>query len=73
MDIFAPNVDPDMRRGILLFSLDGSSYYGRINREICGTSLRCLSISNDLSFIACGDSSGIVRLVRTQNSTKQLG
>ncbi|ORM41741.1 uncharacterized protein BXIN_2783 [Babesia sp. Xinjiang] len=70
VDIFKLNSDPDTHHVILLFSLDGSRYYGKMDREVCGKRLKTLTISNDLSAIACGNDSGIVRIVRMPNTLK---
>ncbi|KAK1443694.1 hypothetical protein BgAZ_205700 [Babesia gibsoni] len=49
VDIFAPNIGPDINNGLLVFSLDGNSFYGRIDKSICGTNLVTMSIKHDLS------------------------
>ncbi|GIX63283.1 uncharacterized protein BcabD6B2_27180 [Babesia caballi] len=68
VDIFAPNTDSRSEHGILLYSLDGLKYFGRIDREICGPRIRSLTVSSDLSTLACGNDSGIVRIMRMPNS-----
>ncbi|CDR94121.1 hypothetical protein, conserved [Babesia bigemina] len=67
VDIFAADIDVYTKHSVLLFSLDGSSYFGKIDREVCGAHLRSLAVSQDLSVIACGNNAGIVRLVRMPN------
>ncbi|GBE60693.1 hypothetical protein, conserved [Babesia ovata] len=49
VDIFAADVDFYTKHSVLLFSLDGSTYFGKIDREVCGAHLRSLAISQDLS------------------------
>ncbi|GFE54874.1 hypothetical protein BaOVIS_022780 [Babesia ovis] len=82
VDIFKSNDDAKNPHGILLFSLDGSQYYGCIDPDICGPNIKTLTLSNDLSVrrmyniipimisqvIACGDDKGTVNILRMPNT-----